>query len=233
MICKDRKVIYSYFEPLKENAGFLVLRSNFFDSAIMKMSVLSKEFNERYLSDEKKPMEFTVRAIVFDGPEHYHKEINNPNLNIDENCILIIRGCGPIGYPGAAEVVNMQPPDYLLKKGITSLPCLGDGRQSGTSESPSILNVSPEAAVGGGLAIIKNNDLIRVDLNNKRVDLILDNSEIKSRFKDLKFDYPNNQTPWQEIAREYTGQLGDGACLDLKEKYIDVAKSKGIPRDNH
>ena len=233
VICKDRKVIYSYFEPLKENAGFLVLRSNFFDSAIMKMSVLSNEFNERYLSDEKKPMEFTVRAIVFDGPEHYHKEINNPNLNIDENCILIIRGCGPIGYPGAAEVVNMQPPDYLLKKGITSLPCLGDGRQSGTSESPSILNVSPEAAVGGGLAIIKNNDSIRVDLNNKRVDLILDNSEIKSRFKDLKFDYPNNQTPWQEIAREYTGQLGDGACLDLKEKYIDVAKSKGIPRDNH
>ena len=127
----------------------------------------------------------------------------------------------------------MQPPDYLLKKGITSLPCLGDGRQSGTSESPSILNVSPEAAVGGGLAIIKNNDSIRVDLNNKRVDLILDNSEIKSRFKDLKFDYPNNQTPWQELAREYTGQLGDGACLDLKEKYIDVAKSKGIPRDNH
>ena len=233
VICKDRKVIYSYLEPLKENAGFLVLRSNFFDSAIMKMSVLSKEFNERYLSDEKKPMEFTVRAIVFDGPEHYHKEINNPNLNIDENCILIIRGCGPIGYPGAAEVVNMQPPDYLLKKGITSLPCLGDGRQSGTSESPSILNVSPEAAVGGGLAIIKNNDSIRVDLNNKRVDLILDNSEIKSRFKDLKFDYPNNQTPWQELAREYTGQLGDGACLDLKEKYIDVAKSKGIPRDNH
>ena len=233
VICKDRKVIYNYCEPLKENAGFLVLRSNFFDSAIMKMSVLSKEFNERYLSDEKKPMEFTVRAIVFDGPEHYHKEINNPNLNIDENCILIIRGCGPIGYPGAAEVVNMQPPDYLLKKGITSLPCLGDGRQSGTSESPSILNVSPEAAVGGGLAIIKNNDLIRVDLNNKRVDLILDNSEIKSRFKDLKFDYPNNQTPWQELAREFTGQLGDGACLDLKEKYIDVAKSKGIPRDNH
>ena len=233
VICKDRKVIYSYFEPLKENAGFLVLRSNFFDSAIMKMSVLSKEFNERYLSDEKKPMEFTVRAIVFDGPEHYHKEINNPNLNIDENCILIIRGCGPIGYPGAAEVVNMQPPDYLLKKGITSLPCLGDGRQSGTSESPSILNVSPEAAVGGGLAIIKNNDSIRVDLNNKRVDLILDNSEIKTRFKDLKFDYPNNQTPWQELAREFTGQLGDGACLDLKEKYIDVAKSKGIPRDNH
>tara|TARA_B100000470_G_scaffold221451_1_gene211847 strand:+ start:2283 stop:4058 length:1776 start_codon:yes stop_codon:yes gene_type:complete len=231
--CKDRKVIYSYSKPLKENAGFLVLQSNFFDTAIMKMSVVSKEFKERYLSDEKKPMEFTVRAIVFDGPEHYHNEINNPELKIDENCILMIRGCGPIGYPGAAEVVNMQPPDYLLKKGITSLPCLGDGRQSGTSESPSILNVSPEAAAGGGLAIIKNNDLIKVDLNNKRVDLILDDSEIKSRFNELKFNYPSNQTPWQELAREYTGQLGEGACLDLKEKYINVAESKGIPRDNH
>ena len=231
--CKDRKVIYSYSEPLKENAGFLVLRSNFFDTAIMKMSVVSKEFYERYLSDEKKPMEFNVRAIVFDGPEHYHNEINNPELKIDENCILMIRGCGPIGYPGAAEVVNMQPPDYLLKNGITSLPCLGDGRQSGTSESPSILNVSPEAAAGGGLAIIKNNDLIKVDLNNKRVDLILDDLEIKSRFNELKFDYPSNQTPWQELAREYTGQLGEGACLDLKEKYINVAESKGIPRDNH
>ena len=231
--CKDRKVIYSYSKPLKENAGFLVLQSNFFDTAIMKMSVVSKEFKERYLSDEKKPMEFNVRAIVFDGPEHYHNEINNPELKIDENCILMIRGCGPIGYPGAAEVVNMQPPDYLLKKGITSLPCLGDGRQSGTSESPSILNVSPEAAAGGGLAIIKNNDLIKVDLNNKRVDLILDDSEIKSRFNELKFNYPSNQTPWQELAREYTGQLGEGACLDLKEKYINVAESKGIPRDNH
>ena len=231
--CKDRKVIYSYSKPLKENAGFLVLQSNFFDTAIMKMSVVSKEFKERYLSDEKKPMEFTVRAIVFDGPEHYHNEINNPELKIDENCILMIRGCGPIGYPGAAEVVNMQPPDYLLKKGITSLPCLGDGRQSGTSESPSILNVSPEAAAGGGLAIIKNNDLIKVDLNNKRVDLILDDLEIKSRFNELKFNYPSNQTPWQELAREYTGQLGEGACLDLKEKYINVAESKGIPRDNH
>ena len=231
--CKDRKVIYRYSEPLKENAGFLVLRSNFFDSAIMKMSVVSKEFKDRYLSDEKKPMEFNVRAIVFDGPEHYHKEINNPDLKIDENCILMIRGCGPIGYPGAAEVVNMQPPDYLLKKGITSLPCLGDGRQSGTSESPSILNVSPEAAAGGGLAIIKNNDLIKVDLNNKRVDLVLDDLEIKSRFNELKFNYPSNQTPWQELAREYTGQLGEGACLDLKEKYINVAESKGIPRDNH
>tara|TARA_B100001123_G_scaffold383343_1_gene455164 strand:- start:240 stop:2015 length:1776 start_codon:yes stop_codon:yes gene_type:complete len=233
IICHDREVIYSYKKPIKEKSGFLVLRSNFFDTAIMKMSVISKEFKERYLLNKKNPMEFTSRAIVFEGPEHYHKEINNPKLKIDENCMLIIRGCGPIGYPGAAEVVNMQPPDYLLKKDITSLPCLGDGRQSGTSESPSILNVSPEAAVGGGLAIIKNNDLLKVNLNKKRVDLLIKDSEIKTRIDKLNFNYPSNQTPWQEISREYTGQLGDGACLDLKEKYINVAKSKGIPRDNH
>ena len=199
----------------------------------MKMSVVSNEFKERYLSDKKHPMEFTLKAIVFDGPEHYHEEINNPKLKIDENCMLIIRGCGPIGYPGAAEVVNMQPPDYLLKKGVTSLPCLGDGRQSGTSESPSILNVSPEAAVGGGLSIIKNYDLVKVNLNKKRVDLLIDDKEIKKRFKEIKFNYPENQTPWQEISRKYTGQLEDGACLDLKEGYFSVAQSKGIPRDNH
>ena len=232
-VCNDRKIIYSFDNPMKDNAGFLILRSNFFDTAIMKMSVVSNEFKERYLSDDQHPMEFTVRAIVFDGPEHYHKEINNPKLKIDEHCMLIIRGCGPIGYPGAAEVVNMQPPDYLLKKGITSLPCLGDGRQSGTSESPSILNVSPEAAAGGGLAIIENNDLIKVDLNKKRVELILEESEITKRFNNLKFDIPANQTPWQEISREYTNQLGDGACLDLKENYFSVAQNKGIPRDNH
>ena len=233
IVCSDRKVIYSFNKPMKEKAGFLILRSNFFDTAIMKMSVVSNEFKERYLSDKKHPMEFTLKAIVFDGPEHYHKEINNPKLKIDENCMLIIRGCGPIGYPGAAEVVNMQPPDYLLKKGVTSLPCLGDGRQSGTSESPSILNVSPEAAVGGGLSIIKNYDLVKVNLNKKRVDLLIDDKEIKNRFKEIKFNYPENQTPWQEISRKYTGQLEDGACLDLKEGYFSVAQSKGIPRDNH
>ena len=232
-VSTDRSVILSYNKPLKENAGFLVLKSNFFDTAIMKISVISNEFKERYLSDKNNPMQFTSRAIVFEGPEHYHKEINNPDLNVDENCILMIRGCGPIGYPGGAEVVNMTPPDYLLKKGITALPCLGDGRQSGTSESPSILNVSPEAAVGGGLSIIKNNDMIKVDLNKKRVDLLLSEDEIKDRYNKMKFRYPDNQTPWQEISRQYTGQLQDGACLDLKEKYIDVAKSKGIPRDNH
>jgi len=229
----DRNVIFSYSKPLKENAGFLVLRSNFFDTAIMKISVISKEFRTRYLSDEKKPMEFTSRAIVFDGPEHYHNEINDPKLKIDENCILMIRGCGPIGYPGGAEVVNMTPPDYLLKKGVTALPCLGDGRQSGTSESPSILNVSPEAAVGGGLSIIKNNDMIKVDLNNKRVDLLLSEDEIKERFKKNQFSFPETQTPWQELSRKFTGQLSDGACLDLKDKYINIAQTKGLPRDNH
>ena len=229
----ENEVIKDFNKPLKENAGFLVLRSNFFDSAIMKMSVISKEFSERYLSDKENPMKFKVRAIVFDGPEHYHAEINNPSLNIDENCMLIMRGCGPIGYPGAAEVVNMQPPDKLLKRGITSLPTLGDGRQSGTSESPSILNVSPEAAVGGGLAIIKNNDLIKVDLINKRVDLMVDKKIIEERLSNHKYDYPPNQTPWQEISRNYTGQLSHGACLDLKEEYISVSTSKGLPRDNH
>ncbi len=231
--CKNRKVILNYNQPIKENAGFLVLKSNFFDSAIMKMSVVSDDFNKRYLSNKDHPMEFTARAIIFDGPEHYHAEINNPDLNIDENCILMIRGCGPVGYPGAAEVVNMQPPDHLLKKGISSLPCLGDGRQSGTSESPSILNVSPEAAVGGKLAIVQNNDKVKVDLINKRVDLLVEEDEINQRIKNNKFKYPPNQTPWQEISREYVGQLGEGACLDLKENYLDIAKEKGIPRDNH
>ena len=229
----ENEVIKDFKNPLKEKAGFLVLRSNFFDTAIMKISVLSKDFKDRYLSNIQHPMEFTARAIIFDGPEHYHNEINNPELNIDENCILMIRGCGPIGYPGAAEVVNMQPPDHLLKKGINSLPCLGDGRQSGTSESASILNVSPEAAAGGKLRIIQNNDLIKVDLNKKRVDVMIDNSIIEERMKNSEFKFPDNQTPWQEISREYTGQLSDGASLDTKEKYFDISKTKGIPRDNH
>ena len=229
----ENEIIKNYEAPMKDKAGFLVLRSNFFDTAIMKMSVVSEEFKKRYLSDSEHPMQFTARAIVFDGPEHYHNEINNPELNIDENCILIIRGCGPIGYPGSAEVVNMQPPDHLLKKGISALPCLGDGRQSGTSESASILNVSPEAAAGGKIAIIQNNDLVKVDLIEKRVDVMIDQSIIDERMKKIQFKFPANQTPWQEIARNYVGQLSDGACLNMKEEYFDVSKTKGIPRDNH
>ena len=229
----ENEIIKNYEAPMKDKAGFLVLRSNFFDTAIMKMSVVSEDFKKRYLSDNERPMQFTARAIVFDGPEHYHNEINNPKLNIDENCILIIRGCGPIGYPGSAEVVNMQPPDHLLKKGISALPCLGDGRQSGTSESASILNVSPEAAAGGKIAIIKNNDLVKVDLIEKRVDVMIDQSTIDERMQKIQFKFPANQTPWQEIARNYVGQLSDGACLNTKEEYFDVSKTKGVPRDSH
>ena len=229
----ENEIIKNYEAPMKDKAGFLVLRSNFFDTAIMKMSVVSEEFKKRYLSDSEHPMQFTARAIVFDGPEHYHNEINNPELNIDENCILIIRGCGPIGYPGSAEVVNMQPPDHLLKKGISALPCLGDGRQSGTSESASILNVSPEAAAGGKIAIIQNNDLVKVDLIEKRVDVMIDQSIIDERMQKIQFKFPANQTPWQEIARNYVGQLSDGACLNTKEEYFDISKTKGVPRDSH
>ena len=229
----ENEIIKNYEAPMKDKAGFLVLRSNFFDTAIMKMSVVSEEFKKRYLSDNEHPMQFTARAIVFDGPEHYHNEINNPKLNIDENCILIIRGCGPIGYPGSAEVVNMQPPDHLLKKGISALPCLGDGRQSGTSESASILNVSPEAAAGGKIAIIQNNDLVKVDLIEKRVEVMIDQSIIDERMQKIQFKFPANQTPWQEIARNYVGQLSDGACLNTKEEYFDVSKTKGVPRDSH
>ena len=229
----ENEIIKNYEAPMKDKAGFLVLRSNFFDTAIMKMSVVSEEFKKRYLSDNEHPMQFTARAIVFDGPEHYHNEINNPKLNIDENCILIIRGCGPIGYPGSAEVVNMQPPDHLLKKGISALPCLGDGRQSGTSESASILNVSPEAAAGGKIVIIQNDDLVKVDLIEKRVDVMIDQSIIDERMQKIQFKFPSNQTPWQEIARNYVGQLSDGACLNTKEEYFDVSKTKGVPRDSH
>ena len=230
---EENEVIYDFKKPIKEKSGFLVLRSNFFDTAIMKMSVVNDEFIERYLSDPSNPNIFIAKAIVFDGPEDYHKNINNPDLNIDEKCILVMRGCGPIGYPGSAEVVNMQPPDELLKKGISSLPCIGDGRQSGTSESPSILNVSPEAAVGGGLAIIKNGDEIKIDLNKKRADLLLEDEVIRERLKNNNYKYPDNQTPWQEISRKFTGQLSEGACLNLEESYFDIANSKGIPRDSH
>ena len=230
---EENEVIYGFKKPIKEKAGFLVLRSNFFDTAIMKMSVVNDEFIARYLSDPSNPNIFIAKAIVFDGPEDYHKNINNSDLNIDEKCILVMRGCGPIGYPGSAEVVNMQPPDKLLKKGISSLPCIGDGRQSGTSESPSILNVSPEAAVGGGLAIINNGDEIKIDLNKKRVDLLLEDEVIRERLKNNNYKYPDNQTPWQEISRKFTGQLAEGACLNLEESYFDIANSKGIPRDSH
>jgi dihydroxy-acid dehydratase len=229
----DIDVIKSFDDPIVENAGFIVMRSNFFNSAVMKTSVISEEFRERYLADPKKPNAFQAKAVVFEGPEDYHRRINNNKLKIDEHSILIIRGCGPVGYPGSAEVVNMQPPDRLLKQGIDALPTLGDGRQSGTSESPSILNVSPESAIGGDLGIVKTGDKIKIDLNKRRVDLLISATEFKKRRKQKKIPKLNNQTPWQEIARNTVGQLEDGACIKSKGVYLDIAKKKGIPRNSH
>ncbi len=229
----DRDVIKTFDDPVVENAGFIVMRSNFFNSAVMKTSVISEEFRERYLSNPDHPNVFEGKAVVFEGPEDYHHRINSSKLKIDEHSILIVRGCGPVGYPGSAEVVNMQPPDRLLKQGINALPTLGDGRQSGTSESPSILNVSPESAIGGDLAIVKTGDKIKIDLNKRRVDLLISPNEFKKRRKNKKIPKLKNQTPWQELARTYVGQLEDGACFNSREAYLDIVKKKGMPRNSH
>src|SRR5215218_5737764 len=208
----DADVIRPYKQPLKEKAGFKVMKGNLFDSAIMKISVISEEFRQRYLSDPKDPNAFEGRAVVFDGPEDYHHRIDDPSLQIDQHTMLFMRGAGPIGYPGAAEVVNMRPPDYLIKKGITALPCIGDGRQSGTSGSPSILNASPEAAAGGNLAILKTGDRVRIDLNKGEADILISAEEIEQRRAALHaaggYKYPAHQTPWQEIQRGIVDQLG-------------------------
>ena len=229
----DKDIIKEFKNPLAYKSGFIVMRSNFFNSAIMKTSVISEEFKNRYLSNPDNPNCFDVKAIVFEGPEDYHKRINDEDLDIDENSMLVIRGCGPIGYPGSAEVVNMQPPDKLLKKGINTLPTLGDGRQSGTSESPSILNVSPESAIGGDLLILNTGDKLRIDLNNKRIDLLISEEEIKKRRSNIKIPKLTNQTPWQEISRKFVGQLENGSCLELDEQYVDINNNKGIPRNSH
>ena len=229
----DRRGIKSFKDNLSEKAGFLIMKGNFFSSAIMKTSVISSEFRKRYLSNPSHLNVFKGKAVVFEGPEDYHKRINSKNLKIDENSILIIRGCGPVGYPGAAEVVNMQPPNRLLKKGINALPTMGDGRQSGTSESPSILHVSPESAVGGDLAIVKTGDKMCIDLNKRRVDLLISKSEFIKRRKRKKIPKLKNQTPWQEISRSHVGQLEDGACIRTRGLYMDIAEKKGIPRNNH
>jgi len=226
-----REVIFAYAEPMLKNAGFLVMTGNLFDAAIMKTSVIGDEFRNRYLSKPGSENMFEGRAIVFEGPEDYHHRINDSELAIDENCILVIRGCGPIGYPGAAEVVNMQPPDELIKRGIKSLPCIGDGRQSGTSASPSILNASPESAAGGNLAILRTNDMLRFDLNTSRVDIMLDDSEIKQRWENFEPEYPPHQTPWQEIYRTTVGPLSSGGCMEPGLKYQRTGSV--IPRDNH
>jgi dihydroxy-acid dehydratase len=229
-------VIRAYDNPLKAQAGFKVLRGNLFDSAIMKTSVISDDFRNRYLSRAGDLNAFEGRAVVFDGPEDYHHRIDDPSLAIDENTILFIRGVGPIGYPGSAEVVNMQPPAALIKRGITSLPCVGDGRQSGTSGSPSILNASPEAADGGGLAVLKTGDRVRIDLNSGTADMLISPAELAERFAALKrnggYRYPPSQTPWQEIQRAIVDQLANGMVLEPAVKYQRVAQ-KSIPRDNH
>jgi dihydroxy-acid dehydratase len=233
----DRNVIKAYGKPLMANAGFKMFTGNLFDSAIMKTSVISEEFRQRYLSNPKDPNAFEAKAVVFDGPEDYHATIDDPKLGIDENTILFMRGTGPLGYPGAAEVVNMRAPTTLLEKGVRSLPCVGDGRQSGTSGSPSILNASPEAAAGGGLAILKNGDKVRVDLNTGVMNVLLPEAEIAKRRAALAaaggYKIPENQTPWQEIFRANTDQLAQGMVLKGAVKFQRIAKTKGIPRDNH
>ena len=229
----DKDVIKTFKNPLVKNAGFIVMKSNFFSSAVMKTSAISLEFRKRYLSNPKNPNAFETNAVVFEGPEDYRSRINDENLNIDENSILMIRGCGPVGYPGSGEVVNMQPPDRLLKKGINTLPTIGDGRQSGTSESPSILNVSPESAIGGSLLIVKTGDKIKVDLNNSRIDLLISDEEIENRRKNVKIPKLKNQTPWQEISRSLVGQLETGACLETESVYLDITNTKGMPRHSH
>jgi dihydroxy-acid dehydratase len=234
---QDDKVIRPFTNPMKAEAGFLVLRGNLFDNAIMKTSVISEEFRQRYLNNPKDPGAFEGKAVVFDGPEDYHHRIDDPSLEIDEHTLLFMRGAGPIGYPGAAEVVNMRPPDYLIKKGITSLACIGDGRQSGTSGSPSILNASPEAAAGGNLAILKTGDRVRIDLNKGEADILISAEEIEQRRAELHaaggYKYPAHQTPWQEIQRGIVDQLGAGGVLKNAVNYQRLAQTAGLPRDNH
>lgn len=229
----DEAVIRPYGRPLKEKAGFVALKGNLFDSAIMKTSVISPQFRERYLRRPGDEDAFEGRAIVFDGPEDYHHRINDPALKIDENCILFIRYVGPVGYPGAAEVVNMLPPDVLVRRGVNELPCVGDGRQSGTSGSPSILNASPEAAIGGGLALLRTGDRVRIDLKKRRADMLISDSELEQRRRDLKLPDLVSQTPWQEIHRGTVGQLSTGAVMEMAVRYQRVAERFGAPRDNH
>ena len=233
----DTDVIFPIGAPMREEAGFIVLKGNLFNNAIMKTSVISEEFQNRYLSNPQDPGAFEGRAIVFEGPEDYHHRIDDASLEIDEHCLLFIRGTGPIGYPGGAEVVNMQPPTALIKRGIHSLPCIGDGRQSGTSASPSILNASPEAAAGGGLAILKTGDRVRIDLTKRTADILIPPAEVAQRHADLKghggFHFAGNQTPWQEIQRSMVDQFDEGMVLKPAVKYQRVAQTMGVPRDNH
>ena len=234
---EDEQVIRPFNRPLKEKAGFSVLRGNLFDSAIMKTSVISDDFRARYLSDPTDPDAFEGRAVVFDGPEDYHARIDDPALKIDDRTILFMRGAGAIGYPGAAEVVNMRAPAYLIREGIQNLPCVGDGRQSGTSASPSILNASPEAAAGGGLALLRTDDRVRIDLRRGEANMLVSEAELETRRRELEarggYPIPPSQTPWQEMQRAVVGQLDTGAVLEPAVKYQHLAQTVGVPRHNH
>jgi dihydroxy-acid dehydratase len=236
-VTEDERVIRPIEEPLLQEAGFIVLSGNLFDAAIMKTSVIGKDFRQRYLSNPADPGAFEGSAVVFDGPEDYHTRIDDPALGITSSTLLFMRGAGPIGYPGAAEVVNMRPPAYLITEGIHGLPCIGDGRQSGTSASPSILNASPEAAANGGLALLRTGDRVRIDLPRRRVDVLIDAAELSERKRVLEaqggYRYPASQTPWQEIQRTLVGQLNTGAILEGAETYQRLAQTMGLPRDNH
>jgi dihydroxy-acid dehydratase len=234
---EDEKVIRRFDDPLMKDAGFVVLSGNLFDSAIMKTSVISPEFRDRYLSNPNDPEAFEGPVMVFDGPEDYHARIDDPASGITSGTLLVMRGAGPIGYPGAAEVVNMRPPAHLILDGVHALPCIGDGRQSGTSGSPSILNASPEAAAGGALALLRTGDRVRIDLKLGTADVLIDDTELAERRRALEaaggYRYPASQTPWQEIQRAVVGQLGSGAILEGAEAYQRIAQTKGLPRDNH
>lgn len=240
--CRDAKIVLPEVirpidSPLLARAGFVVLTGNLFDSAIMKTSVISKEFRDRYLADPKDQDAMEGRAFIFDGPEDYHARIDNPELGITDRDILVMRGAGPIGYPGSAEVVNMRPPDYLIRQGVHALPCIGDGRQSGTSGSPSILNASPEAAAGGNLALLRTGDRVRIDLKKGRVDVLLSDADLAARRLELEsaggYRYPASQTPWQAIQRTLVGQLADGAILRGADAFQRIDTTFGVPRDNH
>jgi dihydroxy-acid dehydratase len=228
---RDEDIIHKFATPVMEKAGFLVLRGNLFDSAIVKMSVISPDFRSRFLSTPGEENCFTARVIVFDGPEDYRRRIEDPALNIDETCMLVIRGTGPIGYPGSAEVVNMAPPGALVRKGFRMLPCMGDGRQSGTSDSPSILHASPESAAGGNLAILETGDSVKVDLANRKVNLLVSGEEIAKRRAALAPEKLHNDSPWQQLFRAHVGQLETGACLDFAVGYRELRKT--VPRHSH
>ncbi len=234
---EDARVIKTFDAPVRERAGFSVLRGNLFSSAVMKLSVISQEFRERYLSDPSDPDAFEGPVVVFNGPEDYHNRIDDPATGITDRTLLIMRGAGPIGFPGAAEVVNMRPPAYLIEQGVHSLPCMGDGRQSGTSGSPSILNASPEAAAGGGLALVHTGDRLRIDLRKGEANLLVSDEVLERRRKELAeiggYAYPQSQTPWQEIQRSMVGQLETGAVLEPAVKYRRVVRTFGPPRHNH